>query len=281
MKGMFIRHKFGAEQSVVEEFRSQSLIGVHFENIPSTNPSDPAYDRAGQTALKRLWGFCDSGALVGATYPGHEDSILVGEVESRSKVEPRRLSDGRWYKVVQLKKAREVFYRDYPILLVQPPLTTIARWLIGEKTLEAIVQGKNIPWEPSSLHYSLIEVVCYEFLRTKGKLSCLVMPIGRNLQHIDIWGLNDVGRNVLAQVTFSTSSSEISDKLDRLKFVAGKDYDLYFFAPKSKMVQYPGITFVSVEDAFDEMTSDVRSTQYRAVARMLGRQDSDRPLQNP
>jgi hypothetical protein len=199
---------------IIDELWSKRLIAVYFENKPSTKPED--YDSAGKKALERLGRCCKSGAIVGvavgAKFKVHSGSMLVGEIESGSKVEAKDFG-GFIYKTVQLKNAREVYYRDYPLLAaIQPRLTTITDWPSAQKYLEAILGKEKVPCEVGSLHPSQLEVICYEYLRMKKVLSNLLMPIGRTLQDVDIVGIDSQGKNIFAQVTGSTHHKEIEKR---------------------------------------------------------------------
>jgi hypothetical protein len=83
---VFIRHKpRSTPDYILEDLWSKRLIAVHYADIRSTKPED--YDKAGKEALKRLWKYCESGAVVGATFISIKPaSMLVGEISQGSKV---------------------------------------------------------------------------------------------------------------------------------------------------------------------------------------------------
>ncbi len=86
MEAMFIRHNLNQTNEFYEDFWSKGLIAVHFDNIESVDPNDYKQS-AGRKALKKLWKFCDDGAIVGAEYPVRAASLLVGLIEPKSRVE--------------------------------------------------------------------------------------------------------------------------------------------------------------------------------------------------
>lgn len=267
---MFIRHNMRSTTEILEDLWSKRLIAVHFENKPSTKPED--YNSAGEKALRRLWEYCKSGAIVGADFKSIRPAcMLVGEIKPGSKVEAKKFGN-YVYKTVELKNAMEISYLDYPLLAaIQPRQTTITGWPSAQKYLEAIILGKKVPWNVESLHPSQLEVLCYEYLRMKEILDKLLMPIGRTLQDIDIFGINRQGRNVLAQVTHSTDSEEISEKIKKLKQYKSKGPILIFFGPESQEMHDEDVRYISIKEVFDSLTSNHKSAYYRMVSEMLGR----------
>ncbi len=120
MQTVFIRHNLDAESKTLKYLWDERLIAIHFENIRSVKPDD--YESIGKQALKRLWRYCESGAVVGASFRSIKSSqMLVGEIEKGSKVELLELSKlsdyhADIYKVVRLVNVREVSYSDFPLL---------------------------------------------------------------------------------------------------------------------------------------------------------------------
>ena len=269
MDAIFIRHNMSCTNGILEYLWSKRLIAIHFENNPSTIPED--YNSAGEKALKRLLKYCKSGAIVGADFKSiRPTSMLVGEIKPGSKIEAKKLGD-YVYKTVELKNAKEVFYEKYSLLAaIQPRQTTITGWPSAQKYLEAILENKKIPLELISLHPNQLEVICYEYLRMKKILDKLLLPIGRTLKDIDIFGINGQGIKVFAQVTHSTDSKEISEKIKKLKQYESKGTILIFFGPKSQK-RDEDVRYISIEEVFNSLISNHKSAHYRMVSIMLGR----------
>ena len=120
MQTVFIRHNLNSKPETLKYLWDEHLIAIHFESLSSTNPND--YGFAGKQALKRLWKYCDSGAVVGATFRSiKSNQMLVGEIKKGSKVEVVKLKkdpdyNDYIYKTVKLHNVREVSYLDYPLL---------------------------------------------------------------------------------------------------------------------------------------------------------------------
>jgi len=204
--------------------------------------------------------------------------MIVGEIKRGSKVEVLKLAkDPNYndyiYKVVRLKNAREISYLDHPLLAaIQPRQGTLTGWPSAEKYLQAILGKHKIPWSVTSLHPSQLEVICYEFLRLQGVLRALLLPIGRGLMDIDIFGIDASGKRILAQVTHSTDEKVIQDKLDRLKEYKSRGAKLLFFGPESSQFDDPAVRYISVEEVFDSLCADRTDPIYhRMISRMLKR----------
>lgn len=283
MEAIFIRHKIGHElkatteilkiTEILNKWWKEGVIAIHFENLASSNPED--YKSAGRKALTKLNHYCESGAFVGADFRTiHKDAMLVGEIAPHSKVEFER-ANGEIYKVVQLKNPRKVLYSDYPLLLgIQPRQGTITGWPSVKNYLSAIIKGDKIPFDVGSLIPHQLEVICYEYLRSKGIIDVLLMPIGRTLKDVDVWALDNKGFQVLAQVTHSKSNKDVSKKIDNLKQHKSADNKLIFFGPMSTNIQDEDILFVSIESVFDTLSSDKTASSYKMLCNMLGYQKS-------
>lgn len=272
MDALFIRHNMKrCTPEILNELWSKRQIGVHFGDNWSTKPED--YDSAGKKALSRLWKYCESGAIVGADFKSiRPTSMLVGEIEPKSKVEPKKFGD-YIYKIVQLKNTEEISYQDYLLLAaIQPRQTTITGWPSAQKYLESILGKEKIPWDVKSLHPSQLEVICYEYLRREKILYVLLMPIGRTLQDIDIFGINGQGKCVLAQVTNSTDPVKISEKIKKLESYKSKGFILIFFGPESQEINnYKDVEYISIEKVFYMLTLDLKSVYYEMIHKMLRR----------
>ncbi len=252
MKTVFIRHNLRATQETLQMLWEKRLIAVHYADIRSTKPED--YGDAGRKALKRLWGYCNEGVIVGAVFtPIKRIEMLVGEIVQGTKIEIAEY-EGNIYKVVQLTKAKEISMLDYPLLrAIRPRQGTVTGWPSAAAYLTAIFQNKPIPRNVRSLAPSQLELVCYEYLRMRRGLRGLLLPIGRSLPDIDIFGIGVDGKNIVAQVTQSRSNGEISKKMDKLQAYRAGNTRLIFFGPSDNRVERQDIDYISVEEAFKEV----------------------------
>jgi hypothetical protein len=270
MEYLFIRHKMGLADETIDKLLSERLIAIHFANKRSTNPSD--YNKAGKRALRFLWKRCESGAIVGADYG---ESMLVGEIKPKSKVRLRIIKDKKRgekliFKTVKLSRVKRISYLDYPRLKIQPRQITVTGWPSAEEYLERIIHNKPFPFNVSSLAPDQLEVMCYEYLKMRDVVEALLLPIGRQLRDIDIYGIGR-GRTVYAQVTHSHKPDEISKKIERLYYYKSRTSTLIFFGPKAQLKIYKGIKYISIEAVFDKLKSNRSSIYCKMLKRMLGR----------
>jgi hypothetical protein len=274
VQALFIRHSFSGTPRILADLWNDRRIAVHYDENWSTDPED--YAPAGKKALKKLWNCCESGAVVGAAFRSiRPSSMLVGEVEAGSPVEALRYSDpgagqSFIYKTVQLRKAQEVLFRDYPLLAgIQPRLTTITGWPSARAYLMAILGRTELPQDVSSLHPSQLEVLCYEYMRWRGDIGALLLPIGRNMLDVDIVGVGTNGATTLAQVTHSTEPKAVSDKLQRLESYGDPAGRLLFFGPASAEAGSSSVEFVGIEQAFQSLREHGSAAQQKMLRRML------------
>jgi hypothetical protein len=187
--------------------------------------------------------------------------MLVGKLEQGARVFSEEFRDSGKsfiYKLAQLSEAVEVPYADYPLLAgIQPRQATIIGWPSADKILWAALNKKSLLREASSLHPSQLEVLCYEWLRSFGKLERLVLPIGRGLIDIDILGIGRDGNRVIAQVTHSVNAKDLADKKGRLLRHARSDLDaMYFFLPgNAPLDACDGVELVALDRVLEKLES--------------------------
>jgi len=272
---VFVRHNCSSTQHVLEQLWKRRLIALHYENKLSTNPAD--YGPKGRNALKRLWKYCTSGAIVGADYRRlGRAAMLVGELPKNSRVQGEEFRDPDTghtfiYKVAVLHRAREVRFVDYPLLLGrQPRQATITGWPSAARVLEAAIHNHPLPYDASCLHPSQLEVLCYEYLRERHHLERLLMPIGRSLLDIDILGLDKDGNKVLAQVTHSMSKSKLDDKRQRLLQHALPSDKCFFFVPeRAPLAVSPNVESIPITRVLSALKASSRVSTKRMLSEMF------------
>lgn len=276
MQAVFARHNFSGTHRILEDLWRDRKIALHYDESWSTDPRD--YASPGRQVLTKLWSYCESGAVVGAVFRHiRPASMLVGEIATGSAVEALRYCDpvtgeSFIYKTVQLQTAREVLYRDYPLLAgIQPRMVAITGWPSAQAYLMAVLESTALPRAVSSLHPSQLEVLCYEYLRWRGEVGALLLPIGRNMLDVDIVGVGPIG-TVLAQVTHGTEPKAVRDKLRRLESYGANDGRLFFFGPATVRAALKGVEFVGIEEAFQTLEEHGSTAQREMLERMLERQ---------
>jgi len=272
-KAVFIRHKLRTTPEILEDLWRRREIAIHFEDNFSTNPDD--YEKeAAKSALKRLHKYCNMGVVVGAVYRKIRPvDILVGIIPQGSKITPiNRYGNDYIYKVVQLQNVKEISLIDYPVLAaIQPRLTTITGWTGASDLLYRIAYNKPIAHDVKYLSPGQLEVICQEYLRMKGILKVLLLPIGRNLQDIDILGIGDDGYKVYAQVTHSSQRSKVDSKLQMLKHYKGQGAKLIFFGPKSCNIADSEVDYIFIESVLAELQSSQEAVYHQAIEMMFNK----------
>ncbi len=134
---------------------------------------------------------------------------------------------------------------------------TISRWWACKSRLASLVNGKPVEHCWDNLPPDLQEAACAEFLRLHGnndypRLSFLLMPVGRTLKDVDIYGLDSDGNEIFAQVTFfKKDSPQSQEKVQRLKDYKGVGNKLLYFCRTGKIgkpVDEGDVLFIPVED---------------------------------
>jgi hypothetical protein len=138
----------------------------------------------------------------------------------------------------------------------------ICRWNVGNRLCRLLENGESPEAEWAELSTAEQEAACAEFLRERHThrpelpvLSRLLMPVGRTLKDIDIYGLAEDGTHLYAQVTYhATATAEGRKKAVRLGEYAERipgGVSLVFFGrgrPSVAEVDSVDIFYVSVEE---------------------------------
>lgn len=281
----------------LETLVADKKIAIRYKNIPSTNPNK--YDKYGKTSLKLLQACCKSGAIVCALFSKLKPPImLLGNIEKgRSRVvaeefpadfKPKCKDKGKvaYYKTVQLnhKKVQEIPKSDrrYIVLsTLQPrqktiedytkkPKESLYSWAARTRIM-AVFKGQNHKGVTSLLP-SQLEVLCYEYLKEEKILDVILLPIGRTLRDVDIWGLGKKNKEVFAQVTFSDEKQKIQKKMARLKECGDENSIRFFFGPqkgKRYVAKSDKKLYVPIEKVFNALQKSPKQKYKRMIREML------------
>ena len=276
MNTYFIRHttKLDIDDETRRQLWSECKVAIHFpitksgsrtKDSTSLNPDD--YEPSPKRAVQALVNLAKSGGYVCAQHHPHSECML-GFVKPHSKI---KLFRGTWgtrpgrtavLKTLQLTKVRLVKPLDYAVLLVgRPRQGTIMRWPLAGKVVENIILGHTTKLKLGDLSYNQQEILCSEFLRSDNtaslglpRLAHLLLPSGRTMRDIDITGIADDGKMLLAQVTFSPLSS-VQWKIQRLRpYQDRKRVHLLLFCDCDAPTSQDGITIVPIKRAFASFT---------------------------
>lgn len=288
---VYVRHKMDSSAELFQKWFDEGLVVLHYEeDLPqgkklSINPED--YNGPGKKAMKRLWNYCNNGALVVADYSDYGlKGILIGVIHPNSKIEPRKepyeeyIEGVAYYKVVKLDGPVRLDYADpriRPLVVLQPRSGTVVRWSVGsiEKYVKylyktIILQGEYSLSEYPPEDYPFTdyqwEVLCSEYLR-RGvlndiRIDYLLTPVGRTMKDIDIDGASR-NNHILGQVSLTKNLEEIERKIQTLKSYAeehtfiGKKIVLVYFGPKQcegyVKSQHQEVNFVSTKEVLDKL----------------------------
>ncbi len=252
----FIRHVGIVDSEIL--FKNKK-IAIHYGNIASTDPDK--YPKGPRSVIKRFVKLAHDGGYVWAQYKyGDVDKVLVGFIDAGSKI---KFEGKENLKTLRLKKVREVKMGQLMSMRAGVPREgTFVGWRIVKNRLSDLVKKRPAPMIWDSLSHSQQETVCAEFLRHPRnalRLQYLLLPVGRTMKDVDIYGVTSQGSLLFGQVTFSSSRSVIFSKVISLEKYKSLDRNnkLIFFSPqddrafyKELIAGHSEIKFVPTDEVF-------------------------------
>jgi hypothetical protein len=279
MKTYFIRHteKMDVDFETREFLWKNHKIAIHFpysksglqeEDNNSLDPED--YPTGGhKKAMRALVAIANKGGYVCAQYFPYPE-YLIGYIEPNSKIE---LIKGRWgnrgnwsgrqaiLKGLSLQKVKVIEPRDSVTLLVgRPRMGTITQWSKVGKAIEYLVEGKKRLPVLDNLSPDQQETLCSEFMRlpeatafSLPKLIHLLLPVGRTMKDIDIYGVSAEGKLIFAQVTYlDLDHITARKKLDNLrKYEAEEKNHLVLFCNCTQPEVINGVLVCPIRQVYD------------------------------
>jgi hypothetical protein len=277
MNTYYIRHtkKLDVDEATRRRLWSDRRIAIHFpygkdgklhkRDNRSLDPDD--YPSRDGKAVRALRGLAKDGGYVCAEFVHHSECIL-GYVKPSSRIDlvrgtwgSRNKHDGREaiLKSLRLEKVKLIMPCLSAVILVgRPRQGTMMRWKRAGKTVENIVKGKRGIASLADLSTEQQETMCSEFLRSEGarkvglpKLAHLLLPVGRTMRDIDIYGITESGTLVIGQVSYS-SFDECVTKLEKLlPYGEGRRNALVLFCNCSEPTNKDGVRVISLRDVYD------------------------------
>lgn len=279
MRSYFIRHTkdMSVRDEDLEDLWNQNRIAIHYPDFldgigrvdnESTNPDD--YPSSANTTVKTLKNLADKGGYVWAE----------SRVDRRAKVglvKPQEIElyRGKWtlnldyparkgteaiLKTVQLDKVKLVKTGEAVGLRAgRPRQGTICQWHKCGTRLADLVECRPVYRVWANLSTEQQEAACAEFLRHDDgdhpRLKYLLLPVGRTLKDVDIYGLDPDGQEIFAQVTYrkrpdrQTRDKKFQEKLETLKGYANIDtgVKLVYFCRCEKVDQEDGVCYIPLE----------------------------------
>lgn len=272
----FIRHtpKLDIEREFLDRLWTSHLIGIHFPHDknhtlgPRDNDSLEPADYGGTQAgsVRRLRKLSENGGYVCAEYAGHE-GCLVGVVEPKT---PIKLLCGKWgdrhglsgreaiLKTLPLSKARHLNAVESAAILVgRPQQGTIMHWRQIGNRVANIVENRKADVSLGDLLPAQQEIMCSEFLRLEKaaeyglpRLLHLMLPTGRTMRDVDIFGVSTALKSIVAQVTYQPPEREPGKIAALKKYEDGKSTLILFCDCSEPQVQ-EGIHLFPIKRVFD------------------------------
>ena len=291
MKTYYIRHTKDLDIDNITRVNlwKNRKIAIHFpedkqgeigeKDNDSLDPDD--YRPNGKGAIKNLRELAKDGGYVCAQYfiPDKDDSeCLVGYINPNSEIE---FIKGTWgdlksyngreaiLKALSLQKVRVIKPREQTSLLINcPQQGTISWWHKAGEKVENLVKGiKKSNSGLEDLSTAQQETLCSEFMRLPEteinfpglpRLSHLLLPIGRNMKDVDIYGISTDGKKIFAQVTYSNlEEPKVKDKCKKLSKYSdeGKNHLVFFCDTKKPKKDEDGILIFPIQQVFDRFIS--------------------------
>lgn len=267
MHTYFIRHGLAVRPDERAEIVDRDLIAVHYpdagpKDSRSLDPDD--YTRsAARTVIRYFNGLSEDGGYVWAQYQW-DDTVKIGVVEPGTPIElqefhwrrpirKERLSrdagDPAIIKTLALQVAHSVPKHELiSFRAARPRQGTLCRWhKVGDR-LKTLIENGTLPFTWRSMAPSQLEIAWSEFLRSHQRedlphLQFLLMPPGRTLKDVDLYGICRSGKLLFGQVTYKSQSSSKS-KIDELRTYKGSDSELLFFCDCASVERSDEVTFV-------------------------------------
>ncbi len=276
MDSYYVRHTkaMTVRDEDLDRLWNENRIAIHFpgegeEDSRSLNPEDYLYNSE-KSAIKTLVELAENGGYVWAD-SRDQTNAKVGIVKRGTEIQLAsatytKPSDPRYegregteaiLKTLQLDRVKEIAPHEAMSLRAAiPQHGTIRRWKACGPRLEALVEGRPVEHEWESLSPDLQESACAEFLRLHSnpdypKMSFLMLPVGRTLKDVDIYGIQHDGTDIFAQVTYRHKDDpESRKKVEALKKYEEKEgaARLVYFCRCPDSVVEDGVTFVPVEE---------------------------------
>jgi hypothetical protein len=263
-------------QIAIHFARDRFETGDRYRNSESLDPDD--YQGEAKTSMRVMVELARDGGYVCAAYRGHP-GLLVGKVLPGTEIQINK--EYRWQRAHHPIAALKTLPLDQDtagwiapphnisLEVCRPQRGTMRRWhlirdrirnLVEGESPESMVRGATV----QDLGASEIEVMCAEYLRIHEcpgtpTMEIALLPVGRTLRDIDLYGLTPDGRALVAQVTMSKSPRVLASKLQALEAAAGgaeRGAASLFFCPfeaRPEVSASPRTQVLALEHVFKEM----------------------------
>jgi len=270
MESYFVRHtkKMAVVEAAMNYLWENDKIAIFFPDVSydapkevedkvSLNENDYEFPDANR-ALPVFKEMNNNGGYIWAEFRNRRD-IKVGKIVPNSF----EIYETKWaanefpyertakLKTLQIdRKSVKIIAPSHAMSLraARPRQGTIMRWPSAKNGLKSLVEG--IPLEEcwDSLSPAEQETVCSEYLRKPDFAECpvlerLLLPVGRTLKDVDIFGYATDKKMLFAQVTY-IRKEEARTKIQDLKAYGNPNSHLVFFCDCDEIHAEDGILFV-------------------------------------
>ena len=239
---------------------NEKNIALFWDGVKSFDPKD--YENPSAKSQFGLLQKCfDHGAIIVARYENQKGGVIIGKIKRGAEKKRFEQCGSVVLKVVELEDARYEKFIDHPRLMIPVGRQTICRYNERDRDyVVSISDGKPLLQKLDNLHPSQMEVLCYEYMKHKGLIHGLLLPIGRSLENVDIIGLRVdtntwITKKVVAQVTFEKNEKIIKSKCEQLSKL--EDCKKYFFGQgDNSHLMSADIDYICLEDVFKELQKE-------------------------
>lgn len=284
MESYFVRHTkvMAVIEEAIDFLWENDKIAIFFPDVSYEDPKEiednvslnendyRLYDPGLTRALRVFKEMNNNGGYIWAEYRDRRD-IKVGKIVPNSfeicetKWAPNEFPYERTAKLKTLQMDKTSIRIITPsqamsLRAARPTQGTITRWPSAKNRLKALVEGISMEECWDSLSPSEQETVCSEYLRKPDAAECpilehLLLPVGRTLKDVDIFGYSTDKKTVFAQVTYG-GKEEAGTKIQALKAYDDLNSHLIFFC-NCKEIQFEnGILYIPWKRVENWMKSD-------------------------
>ena len=204
-----------ATQKLKDELYKKGKIAIHYTDFNDADLNETTCSKKGREIIRDLRKYCEQGPYVAADF-GHQ--WLVGMIPPGTLCNLEEFPSGELnkcrhsgtdaayfpeigmhrYRTVQLTEVQKLEPPRAIYLALRPPHVCISGWPIIKDRIELTGTKQPIPENAESLLPSQQETMCYEWLKSKGVIDRLLLPIGRTLKTFDIVGIGPRAVDVYA-----------------------------------------------------------------------------------
>jgi len=264
----FIRHTNVLEISNADVLAlyEEGVIGIHYGSDYEIDPSEMLtpefYDGspAAVRSMKYLLDLAKYGGYIWSDYSPVSKTI-IGEVAPNSEVFLREYCPTKnekyfpkgklFLKCIKLVNTLEI-QTDQQLSLRarRPQQGTLTKWHKSNGKIKKILSGDSKVDSWSDLTPDQQEILVYEYLHEQKddeyQIKYLLMPIGRTLKDVDIYGMSNSGKKVFVQVT---NFGENQGKIEALEQYHGESNLLVYAGDVENKIS-KSVRYLNVRDVY-------------------------------